>query len=1071
MVRDDDPPAKPLVLVVDDSFTVRMDLGHTLRNAGFEVTLCATLGEARQEILRWRYALVVLDVLLPDGDGIDLLAELKRDPTTAHLPVMLLTSEAVVRDRIRGWTVGADDYVGKPYDRGYVVARAHQLIRDPARVSNVLSVLLVEPRPDARLHAALAASGYDVCVATNGEEGLRMALARRPSAMIVDAALPGIDGATVIRHMRLDAALRRMPALLLTASAAVRDELRALDAGADAFVRKGSDPSLVLARLQALLRSGREDPAEWEPPSSLGPKRVLLVDHDVGYLHALTKQLRGEGYDVAVAESGAAATQLLAVQPVDCLLFALDTPGESGESGMDTIRTIKSTQTLRDPPLIVLTSLDDPAEMLAVINAGADDYIAKTSGYDVVKARVRARIRRRQFVEERRQISDQVMRQEMQASEARAVWDLAEARAALLADLGEKNEELRRTNALLAVARDQAERESNFKSRFLANMSHELRTPLNAIIGFSELLEQQLFGPLNDRQVQYVGHVHASGRHLLALINEVLDLSKIAAGRVDLQRDWIEPRSITDAAIAIVRPAATKQGVHLTAIIPPGLPLLYADPVRLRQVIYNLLSNGIKFTPRGGTVTLSAQASGDRLRFDVDDTGIGIRQEDLPRLFREFEQIEGPSGLKPQGTGLGLALSRRLVELQGGNLSVQSTPGAGSSFTVTLPLHCTDTNNRGDVEPWAGPLVLVIEDDPRAAEATIEHLRVSGLSSAWARTAEEAARMQSALQPAAIVLDLSLKTADGWALLARLREDPVSSNTPIVVVSTVGREGPTLVLGASDYLVKPVDRHALLLRLDTCSGPRRILLVGTQTADLDRVEAHLTYAGHVVHRGADAASVASALAEIDVVIVDVSDPPDVVATLLAPLDDGPWYPLILGLVGPSAPVSPEAVAPSPTVDPWSHPGDPARLIQAVRTGIARVREHEDASRGSASIPRKDAFVSHLRGALQRAERDLRQVAVIAARAPNEREDTRARARGIATRLRAGDFVAMTDDDTVLVVVDTVPLHANAHIEARFADLLGRVFGAPVTLCAGWFPQDGSQAETLLATVLARLEKA
>jgi two-component system NtrC family sensor kinase len=1061
-VRDDDA-GKPLVLVVDDSLTVRMDLGHTLKNAGFDVTLCATLAEARRELSRARYALLVLDVLLPDGDGIDLLAELKRDPKSADLPVMLLTSEAVVRDRVRGWSVGADDYVGKPYDRGYVVARAHQLVRGPAPASNVLSVLLVEPRPDSKLRTALSDAGYDVSFATTGEEGLRMALARRPSAMIVDAALPGIDGASVIRHMRLDAALRRMPALLLTASAEVGDELRALDAGADAFVRKGADPSLVLARLNALLRSGREDPAEQEPPSALGPKRILVVDHDRDYLAALTKQLRGEGYDVAVAESGAAAMQLLAVQPVDCVLFDHQSPGESG---IDLIRTIKSTQTLRDPPMIVLTAVDDPYEMLSTINAGADDYVPKSSGFDVVKARVRARLRRRQFEDERRQITELALRQEMYVAEARAVWDLAEARAALLADLGEKNEELRRTNALLAVARDQAERESNFKSRFLANMSHELRTPLNAIIGFSELLEQQLFGPLNDRQVQYVGHVHASGRHLLALINEVLDLSKIAAGRVDLQRDWIEPRSITDAAVAIVRPIATKQGVTLTANIPPGLPLLYADPVRLRQVLYNLLSNGIKFTPRGGTVTLRAQASGDRLRFDVDDTGIGIRQEDLPRLFREFEQIEGPSGLKPQGTGLGLALSRRLVELQGGNLSVQSTHGVGSTFTVTLPLHRAEVEGRGEVEPWAGPLVLVIEDDPGVAESTMDHLRMSGLSSAWARTPEEATRMQSALQPAAIVLDLCLKTADGWALLSRLREDPASSNTPIVIVASVGREGPALVVGATDYLVKPVDRQALLRLLDLGTGPRRVLLVGIQSADLERVEAHLTGAGHTVRMGDTAASVAAGLADADAVLVDLSDPPDVVAALLAPLDHASSSPVVLGLVGPCG-----QAAPPPVLPPWSHPGDAARLTRALRTGLARAREHEDAARSSTGLPRKEALVSHLRGALQRAERDLRQVAVIAARAPTVRDDTRKRARAIAPRLRTGDFVAMTDDDVVLIVVDAVPQHATTPIEARFADLLGRVFGGPVSLCAGWFPQDGSQAETLVATVLARLEKA
>ncbi len=1064
-MREQDP-VKPRVLVVDDSLTVRMDLRDTLQNAGFAVTLCATLREARRAVVRGRYSLVVLDVLLPDGDGIELLAELKQDPAHAHLPVMLLTSEAVVRDRVRGWSVGADDYVGKPYDRGYVVARAHELLRVSGQSSGSPAILLVESKPDSQLRFALEEAGYVVCHASTGEEGLRTALARRPAATIIDATLPGIDGAAVIRHMRLDAALRRMPALLLTVSAEVGDELRALDAGADAFVRKGADPSLVLARLNALLRTEHEAPAAEEAPSALGPKRILVIDSDIAYQRALTDQLRGEGYDVALAETGAAAMQLLAVQPVDCLLLEHRSPGQCGT---ELIREIKNTQTLRDPPLIVLTSIDDPNEMLATINAGADDYVPKSSGFDVVKARVRARLRRRQFEEERRQITEQALRQEMHAAEARAVWDLAEARAALLADLAEKNEELRRTNALLAVARDRAERESNFKSRFLANMSHELRTPLNAIIGFSELLEQQIFGPLNERQSQYVGHVHSSGRHLLVLINEVLDLSKIAAGRVDLQRDWIDSRSIADAAIAIVRPIAAKHGVRLEAHVPADLPKLYADPVRMRQVLYNLLSNGIKFTPRGGLVELRAQASGDRLRFDVIDTGIGIRREDLPRLFHEFEQIEGPNGIKPQGTGLGLALSRRLVELQGGNLSVQSTPGVGSTFTVTLSLRSVETEPRGDVEPWAGPLVLVIEDDPRAAEAIMEHLRASGHSSAWARTASEASSMQLALQPAAIVLDLSLQTADGWAVLANLREDPATTHTPIVTVSAVEGTGPALVVGATEYLVKPVDRHALTRRLEGLVAPtgraRQVLLLGSHADEMDRLEAHLVGAGHGVRRAADRAGVAEALVGLDLVVVDLSDPSDAVASILGPLDDRPAGPAILALVGPAA-----SVRPPPTSPPWSHPSDGPRLIRAVRAGLARAQETEEIELTVAGLPSKEALVAHLRGALQRAERDLRQVAVIAARVQAASVDVRQRASGIAQKLRSADFVAMADDDVILLVVHPPPQHADAPIEARFHDLLGRVFDAPVHLNAVWFPQDGIQAERLVATALSQLER-
>ncbi|MDP2315116.1 MAG: response regulator [Pseudomonadota bacterium] len=1055
---------RPHVLVVDDSLTVRMDLGDTLQNAGFAVTLCATLDEARRALARVRFALVVLDVLLPDGDGIDLLAELKRDATHATLPVMLLTSEVVVRDRIRGWSVGADDYVGKPYDRGYVVARAHQLVRSPIQSGAAPGILVVERVPDAGLRAALEDAGYVVYAATTGEEGLRLALARRPAAVIVDTALPGIDGATVVRHMRLDGTLRRMPALLLTASAEVGDELRALDAGADAFVRKGADPALVLARLAALVRIGREPPPADEPVSALGPKRILLADADIAYRQALADQLRGEGYDVALADTAAAAMQLLAVQPVDCLLFEHVVDGHRDH---DALRTIKSTQTLRDPPLIVLTAIEDPQEMLAAMNAGADDYLAKSSGFEVVKARVRARLRRRQFEDERQQLQEQSLRQELHAAESRAVWELAETRAALLADLSEKNEELRRTNVLLAAARDQAERESNFKSCFLANMSHELRTPLNAIIGFSELLEQELFGPLNERQSLYVGHVHSSGRHLLALINEVLDLSRIAAGRVDLQREWIDPRTIAEAAAAIVRPIAAKHGVAMNVEIPTDLPPLYADPVRLRQVLYNLLSNGIKFTPKGGSVDLRVQASGNRLRFDVIDTGIGIRQEDLPRLFREFEQIEGPNGLKPQGTGLGLVLSRRLVELQGGNLSVRSTAGAGSTFTVTLPLFRTEAESAATIEPWAGPLVLIVKDDPTWTEAITEHLSVSGFSTAWAHTADEGLRMNRVLQPAAIVVDLSPQTEDAWTVLARLREDPATAATPTVVVYPFERPGPSLVLDADDCLLKPVDRAALLRRVEAVAlpadQPRRVLLVGERSEDYERVEHHLASAGHVVRHAADRTQVLAHLPEVDVLILDLTGPSDLVAAHLVAARESGGGATLLALAGPIAqPASPRGTP------RWTDPGDGPRLVRAVRAGLSHATSVSGAAPAPAEPRPQEALLAHLRGAIRRAERDLQQVAVIAARIPAISHEVRIRAESLGARVRANDYVTFTDEGVLFIVVDAVPENVNTSIEARFQALLRDVFGAPIETRTGWFPQDGNQGEALVAHVVARL---
>jgi signal transduction histidine kinase len=228
------------------------------------------------------------------------------------------------------------------------------------------------------------------------------------------------------------------------------------------------------------------------------------------------------------------------------------------------------------------------------------------------------------------------------------------------------------------------------RREFLSRVSHELRTPLNAVIGFSELLEQQIFGTLNDKQRTYVSNVLVSGRHLLQLVNDILDISKVEAGRMDLVYERTPIGSIVDVVRGVIGAVATKRGINLEVALPPGLPDVYIDPGRIKQVLYNLISNAIKFTPRGGAVRLAARADARSLVVSVSDTGIGIARADLPRLFREFEQLAQPNGTRPEGTGLGLALSRRLVELHGGRVEVESELGRGSTFSVHLPLKSPD---------------------------------------------------------------------------------------------------------------------------------------------------------------------------------------------------------------------------------------------------------------------------------------------------------------------------------------------------------------------------------------------
>ena len=250
---------------------------------------------------------------------------------------------------------------------------------------------------------------------------------------------------------------------------------------------------------------------------------------------------------------------------------------------------------------------------------------------------------------------------------------------ALAANLNRMNDELGRLYRELDEA-------SRHKSDFLASMSHELRTPLNAIIGFSEVLEEQMFGPLNEAQQQYVSDVLGAGRHLLSLINDILDLSKIEAGRMELALADVSIPETLQAGLTMHRPRADRAGIDMRLSVEPGVDVVRADERQVRQVVFNLLSNAVKFTPRGGRIDVTARRLADAVEIAVADSGIGIAPEDQQRIFGEFQQARTSSGGFVEGTGLGLALARRFVELHGGELSVTSEVGHGSTFRFTLPI-------------------------------------------------------------------------------------------------------------------------------------------------------------------------------------------------------------------------------------------------------------------------------------------------------------------------------------------------------------------------------------------------
>jgi signal transduction histidine kinase/DNA-binding response OmpR family regulator len=359
----------------------------------------------------------------------------------------------------------------------------------------------------------------------------------------------------------------------------------------------------------------------------------------------------------------------------------------------------------------------------------------------------------------------------------------------------------------LTEANMELARASAAKSDFLAAMSHELRTPLNAIIGFSELLLSPP-APLTDAAIkEYAGHTHAAGLHLLELINDILDLSKVEAGRLELRVEATDVSLLVAESVATVAPLAAAKQQMLTTELPEALDA-EVDAARLRQIAYNLLSNAIKFTPDGGSVEVSLSRDTSTFTLTVTDSGPGIAPKDQERIFAAFEQLTPHAG---EGTGLGLSLTRRLAEAHGGRIEVSSMPGQGSRFSVVLPVaRAPQPPSAVRADEGDGPLVLVVEDDAAAADLLRLQLQQAGYRTAVAPDGESALHAARSLAPTAILLDILLPGIDGWEVLRRLRADPATEPVPVMVITVVDNAALGLALGAVDYFVKPVSRETLL---------------------------------------------------------------------------------------------------------------------------------------------------------------------------------------------------------------------------------------------------------------------
>ena len=429
-----------------------------------------------------------------------------------------------------------------------------------------------------------------------------------------------------------------------------------------------------------------------------------------------------------------------------------------------------------------------------------------------------------------------------------------------VAEFGERTVDLITTFAAqgaIAIQNVQLFRElevaGRHKSEFLASMSHELRTPLNAVIGFSDVLLERMFGELNERQEEYVRDIRDSGRHLLELINEILDLSKVEAGRMELEPAAVSLPGLLEYALAMVRERAARHGIALSLDVAPEVGVIWADELKLKQVVLNLLSNAVKFTPDGGSVDVRAEVAGAEAQVIVRDSGIGIDAADHERIFEAFQR--GGREARSEGTGLGLTLSKRIVELHGGRIWMTSRLGAGSTFGFAVPV--SQGAERADAEPSAVAAerdmetVLVVEDDAHSVELLSVYLEGAGYKIAVARDGVEGLELARRLRPRAVVLDILLPRVDGWDLLGRLKADPATADSPVVVVSMLDERSKGLALGAVEYLVKPVGREELLDGAGAGMSAT-VLVVEDNALNLKLVRDVLGHAGYRVLEAGDA---------------------------------------------------------------------------------------------------------------------------------------------------------------------------------------------------------------------------
>jgi len=559
-------------------------------------------------------------------------------------------------------------------------------------------------------------------------------------------------------------------------------------------------------------------------------QRILVVEDSPTQLQRLRFLLAGQGYEVETASNGKEALEKVHTPRPDLIVSDVTMPELDGFA---LCRAIRSSEATRDIPFIMLTARTSALDIMSGLECGADNFIPKSFDDEYLLERIsRIFMHLEHRKRERLDMEVALTLGEKKITVTVDRQQIIELLFSTLEELSRSHDQLTRANRELRKAKAETERASHAKSQFLSRVSHEFRTPLNSIMGFGQLLEMADLTPDDQDSVR---RILSAGRHLLDLINETLDIGRIEAGELTLSLEPVRTVDVLTEAVELVEPLAAERGIEVRGDMAACNLHVLADRQRLKQVLLNLLSNAVKYNRQGGEVALGCREGEDgRLRMEVTDTGYGIAAENLERLFVPFDRVGAEETAGVEGTGLGLALARRLVEAMGGTMGVHSEVGSGSTFWVELPLAKDHPGAGADAEasaelaasavraPAGAGTVLYVEDNLSNLNLVERILSRSPdiklLVAMQGRLALDLARQH---RPDLILLDLHLPDVPGAEVLKQLQADPATHAIPVVVVTadaSAGQVRRLLSAGARDYLAKPFEvRRFLELVHDTLS--------------------------------------------------------------------------------------------------------------------------------------------------------------------------------------------------------------------------------------------------------------